>query len=125
MSQVRAFTQQSYQSFLEEKRLMGSRCTGCGALYVPPRPVCPRCGGVNMTWAEAKGEGEIRAFTVVYVPPTSMVGKCPYAVGIIGLNEGASLTARILGDEKLRVGDKVAAVFEKEGEKTVLLFKPV
>lgn len=125
VSEAKPFTYQSYQAFLEEKKLMGSRCTSCGALFLPPRPLCPKCGMGSMTWTEMRGEGEIEAFTVIYVPPTSMVGKCPYSVGIIKLNEGPALMARMLGGEELHVGDKVRADFQKEGEKTVLLFKSV
>jgi uncharacterized OB-fold protein len=33
----------SYRQYLLDKKLMGSRCTGCGAQYVPPRDVCAAC----------------------------------------------------------------------------------
>lgn len=79
-----------------------------------------------MEWRELRGEGEVRAFTVIHVPPTSMVGKVPYAIGLVKLDEGPTLTARILGDEKdISVGTRVVAEFKKEGEKTVLFFKPL
>jgi len=76
-----------------------------------------------MEWKELRGEGEVRAFTVIHVPPTQMAGKTPYTVGIIKLSEGPSLTARI--SEEVQVGAKVVAELRKEGEKTVFVFKPL
>jgi uncharacterized OB-fold protein len=123
MSEVRPFTPSSYQKFVDEGKLMGNRCDKCGALYLPPRPLCPKCGSKNMEWKQLQGEGEIIAFTVIHVPPTQMTGKTPYTVGIVKLNKGPALTARI--SEEVKVGSKVVAEFKKEGEKTVLVFKPL
>jgi len=123
MSEVRPFTSQSYQKYIDEGKLMGSRCTKCGALHLPPRPLCPKCGCRSVEWKELRGEGEVTAFTVIHVPPTQMTGRTPYTVGIIKLNEGPSLTTRI--SEEAQVGTKVVAEFKKEGEKTVLVFKPL
>lgn len=126
MSEVRPFTPGSYQSFLEEGRLMGSRCTRCGAVFLPPRPLCPGCGCREMEWRELRGEGVVGAFTVIHVPPTSMVGRAPYAIGLVKLDEGPTLTARMSeGEEEVRVGTRVVAEFKKEGDKTVLFFKPL
>jgi len=75
-----------------------------------------------MEWKQLQEEGWAIAFTVIHVPPTQMTGKTPYTVGIVKLNEGPALTARI--SEEAQVGTKVVAEFKKEGEKTVLVFKP-
>jgi len=123
VSEVRPFTPLSYQKFIEEGKLMGNRCTICGTLYLPPRPLCPKCGCKSMEWRELRGEGKVETFTVIHVPPTHMVGKTPYTVGIVKLNEGPALTARI--SVEVQVGTKVVAEFKKEGEKTVLVFKPL
>jgi hypothetical protein len=122
MSEVRPFTPLSYQKYIDEGKLMGNRCIKCGALYLPPRPLCLKCGGRSMEWKELRGEGEVTAYTVIHVPPTQMTGKTPYTVGIIKLSESPALTARI--SEEVKVGTKVVAEFKKEGEKTVLVFKP-
>ena len=58
-----------FERFLEEGKLMGARCVGCGALFVPPRAICPKCHGSEMEWVETKGEGHLVAFTCISIGP--------------------------------------------------------
>lgn len=78
-----------------------------------------------MEWRELRGRGEIRAYTVIHAPPTSMVGRAPYTLGLVKLDEGPMLTARISDGEESQVGTKVIAEFKKEEDRTVLIFKPI
>ena len=81
-----------------------------------------------MTWEDVSGDGVIRAFTVVHVPLSTMVGRSPYAVAVVTLDDGPSVTGLVLDvddGDTLSVGALVAAEFAKEGEKTVLCFKLV
>jgi len=128
------FTSFAYERFIDQKKLMGSRCKGCGALNAPPRSLCWRCFGSDMEWAELKGTGKLRAFTVIYVAPTAMVEKGygrdrPYVSGVVELDEGPRLAARVVGvdaaaPEKIRLGLPVVAEFEEAGdERKQLVFR--
>ena len=79
-----------------------------------------------MAWEDISGDGVIRAFTVVQVPLSTMVGRSPYAVAVVKLDDGPSVSGLVLevdeGDT-LSVGARVVAEFVKEGEKTALCFK--
>ena len=122
------FTSKNYANYLAEGKIRGSKCAKCGTLHLPPRPVCPGCGGSEMTWEDVSGDGVIRAFTVVHVPLSTMVGRSPYAVAVVKLDDGPSVTGLVLDvddGDTLSVGALVAAEFAKEGEKTVLCFKLV
>ncbi len=122
------FTSKNYADYLAEGKIRGSKCAKCGTLHLPPRPVCPGCGGSEMTWEDVSGDGVIRAFTVVHVPLSTMVGRSPYAVAVVKLDDGPSVTGLLLEvdeGETLSVGERVVAEFVKEGEKTVLCFKLV
>jgi hypothetical protein len=124
------FTVKSFHDYLSEKRLMGTRCKECKAYAAPPRPLCPECGGKNIEWARLSGKGKLEAFTVIHVPPTALVDKAPYAVGIVKLKEGARITGRLVDvdakkPEELRVGMKVEAAFVEEAGKVILAFKPI
>ncbi|MBW1683232.1 MAG: Zn-ribbon domain-containing OB-fold protein [Deltaproteobacteria bacterium] len=134
----RAFNDISYEKFLREEKLMGSRCKGCGRLYVPPRPLCIECHGAEMEWVRMKGEGRLAAFTCITVPPPFMMAqgynrKNPYCTGVVELAEGGRVDARIVGvdptnPETIRVGMPLKVKFlhwEEDGKKeTFLAFEP-
>jgi hypothetical protein len=134
----RPFSDISYELFLNEKKLMGSRCKGCGTQYVPPRSICVDCYGSDMEWIELKGKGRLAAFTCINIPPPFMIAqgynrKNPYCTGVVELAEGARVDARIEGvdcakPEDIKVGMplKVKFLHQGEGEKreTYLAFEP-
>jgi len=134
----RSFSDISYKQFLNKERLMGSRCKNCGALFLPPRPICIRCHGTEMEWVEMQGEGKLIAFTCIAVAPPSMIKEGydrehPYCLGIIELVEMVRVDARIEGidmskPETIKVGTPLVAQFLHQGEgerlKTFLAFKP-
>jgi len=134
----RAFSDISYNQFLAEEKLMGSKCLNCGAVYVPPRPMCINCHKSEMQWIEMKGEGTLAAFTAISIGPAFMIEegfdrKNPYCVGVVELLEGPRVDARIEGFEtskpdKIKVGTPVRVKFlhrgESEAQKTYLAFEP-
>ena len=122
------FNDASYEHFLSEERLMGSRCTRCGTLSVPPRPICIKCYGDAMEWAEMKGSGTLQAFTCIAVGPPSMSEEGynrnnPYCSGVVELDEGVKVVARIEGvdtknPENIQVGAPLRVKFLHRGEGT-------
>jgi uncharacterized OB-fold protein len=98
----RPFTAASFQAFLNEGRLMGSRSRGTGAVFVPPRPIDPGDGGDDMVWVELSGRGKLAAFTAIYIGTSMMIDagydrKKPYVAGIVELEEGPRISAQIIG----------------------------
>ncbi len=134
----RPFSDTSYQQFLNEEKLMGSKCKKCGRLYAPPRPICVECYGSEMEWVQLKGKGKLVAFTSISVGPPFMVAegydrKHPYISGVVRLEEGVKVDARIEGldatkPETIKVGTSIKAKFLHRGEgenaKTYLAFEP-
>ncbi len=104
---------------------MGNRCKNCGGLHIPPRQICSRCGSQQLEWFEFKGEGTLEAVTLNRVPSTPFKERGPYAVGIIRLDEGASISGLLVSEnpEKIAVGTRVKFTAVKDGEKTILAFK--
>jgi len=135
----RPFSDITYEQFLNEEKLMGSKCQKCGALYVPPRPICIKCYANEMDWVEMKGKGKLAAFTSIYVGPPSMVEmgydrKNPYCSGVVKLEEGVRVVARIEGvntnkPETIEVGTPLTVEFLHHGEgekiRTFLAFRPL
>jgi uncharacterized OB-fold protein len=134
----RPFNDHSYEQFLQEEKIMGSKCSKCGALALPPRPICVSCLGSELEWIQFRGVGKLAAFTSIIVAPPFMVKegfskKNPYVVGVVELEENAKIVARITGvdakkPEEIKVGTPLKAEFIHSGQgpeqKTYLAFKP-
>jgi uncharacterized protein len=136
---IRPFTASSFKRFVNEEKLVGTRCIDCAAVYIPPRAICPHCHSNNLEWTELSGKGRIAAFTSIYIAPTFMIEQgygreAPYLTGIVTLNEGPRISARIFGLDPTNpqenwIGIPVLAEFLKHGEgeekKTELVFRAI
>lgn len=135
----RPFSDISYQQFLNEEKLMGSQCQGCGALFTPPRPICIKCHGLEMQWIEMKGKGQLVAFTCIAVGLPFMIEEGydrqnPYTLGVVELEEGTKVDARIeevdgTSPEAIKIGTPLVVSFLHRGQdenlRTFLAFKPL
>lgn len=138
MTDPRPFTAASFNQFLNEKKLMASRCVQCGALALPPRAICAACHGNQLEWVEMTGKGKLAAFTSIYVGPTFMNAEGfdrnnPYCTGVVELDEGVKISARLLGVDArnpgaIKIGTPMTVEFLERGEgeakKTFLAFEP-
>jgi len=134
----RPFNDISYELFLSEEKLMGSKCQKCGVLSVPPRSICIKCYGSEMEWVEMKGKGKLIAFTCIAIGPPIMIKegydrKHPYVSGVVELEGGARVVARIEGvdgskPETIKIGTPLQVGFLHRGEgenlTTFLAFRP-
>jgi uncharacterized OB-fold protein len=83
--------------------LEGTRCGECGKLSVMAGRACPFCGSPRGTPVPLSGRGRLISWTVIRVAPSRYAAEAPYAVGLLELEEGPRLTARVSGD-----GDQLA-----------------
>jgi hypothetical protein len=60
------------------------------------------------------GQGTVYSCTMLHAAATPFEKNLPFQIAIIELEEGPRLTARIQG-EKVKIGDKVKQVEEKNG----------
>ena len=128
----------AFNQAIAEDLLIGSRCLVCGNISVPQRQICPRCHSDQVERIETNGKGTLAAFTVIYVPPTSMAdagynAKNPYCVGIVALEEGPRISAQIVGLDlsdpaTIKIGMPLKQTFVVRGEgesaKKFLAFDP-
>ena len=134
--QDRPFSDISYNQFLNEEKLMGSKCKKCGTLAAPPRAICKKCHSREAEWVEMKGKGRLSAFTCIAVGPPFMVAEGynrdnPYCTGVVELEEGPRICGRIEGvdpkkPETIKIGTPVTVKYLHRGEgdklKTYLAF---
>ena len=67
-------TVDKYFQYLNEGKLMGSKCPKCGEFFVTPRMLCGKCQ-VEMEWAELSGKATLATFTIIAVGSKAMVEK--------------------------------------------------
>jgi uncharacterized protein len=109
------------------------RCTNCGRLRFPPRPMCPQCNSLAYEWTAMSGRGRIWSFVVPHPPLLPAFAElAPYNVVVVELDEDP--TIRLVGNlldspdgaindvdpSTIRIGEPVRVVFQPAGEDVVL-----
>jgi uncharacterized protein len=114
MSEERPFTVSSFYKFVSENRLMAAKCNDCGALFLPPKPMCTRCLSLNLKWTEVEGVGKLLSYTIIHVAPEQFQAMAPYSVGIVEFKNGLRLPGMIrdISPEELNVGIDMKINFE-------------
>jgi len=96
-------------------RMVGTKCGTCSSLYFPPRNFCPKCrrdGKIEPF--RFSGNGEIASYTIIRTAPSGFEKQTPYAVAIIKLEEGPSITGQVVGDiNAVEIGKLVRPVFRR------------
>lgn len=131
------FTAASFYRLLDREKLMGSKCKKCGALLLPPRPLCGQCLGNEMEWFQFSGRGKLVSYSMVRVGTTYYEAKGysrdnPYCWGVVQLDEGPRISALLQGvdpshPDLIRIGQAVEVVFpdrgKEEGERNPVTFR--
>lgn len=111
----------------ERLRIIAGKCTGCGALAYPQRPVCTRCGGDAFEDTPLSGEATLYSFSVVagggapseFDDEQTMTGDV--MCGVVELKEGPRVMVRLADCEPdtLEIGMKLRSVvrrlYDQEG----------
>jgi uncharacterized protein len=94
-----------FLKFLEEGKVMTTKCRKCGKIHFPPKMDCSRCGASEVDWIEINGPGELMAYSTVMYGPTGFENEVPYTVAVIRLQNGVQLFGRI--SKKIQI-DQIA-----------------
>lgn len=79
---------------LRERKLLIQRCSGCGALRHPPRPMCPKCRSLDWAAIESSGHGTVYSH-VMPLEPRFPFFDYPYIVVLVQLDEGVRLVSNL------------------------------
>jgi uncharacterized OB-fold protein len=125
VTDTRPFTADSFHLYAAEKKLMGSRCENCGALYCPPRAICIKCGSDRLAWQQMSGKGKIATYSVILYGPMPFIREGysrekPHCSGVIELEEGVNIAGQITGvdvahPENIKIGTPVTVDFVERG----------
>ena len=111
---------------VNEGELPIQRCSSCGTLRHPPRPMCWKCHSLESENINASGKGIVYSYVVVHKPEVPGY-EYPLAVGLIELEEGTRIVSNIIGiDPKdVEIGMAVEVSIEAvDDEMNLPLFKP-
>ena len=105
-----------WEGFRNNKLLI-QKCSDCGVLRHPPRPMCGECQSTSWETVEASGRGTVHSFTVIHYPPVPGYDY-PLPVGLIDLEEGTRIVANIKGcePEDIHIGMKVEGIVEQASD---------
>lgn len=108
MAEEKEFTVQNYLDGIASKKLLGSKCKSCNAMWVPPRKLCTKCNSTDMEWIEMSGNGKVIAFSCIGVGSTFFADKGynikkPYCFSVIELDEGPMISGQLVGIDELAV----------------------
>lgn len=113
MSEQEQFTIEQFYKHISQGKLLGGRCTKCGKVHLPPRPLCDNCYSKNFEWTEISSRGKLLTYTIIHIAPAQFQSMAPYAMGIVQFDGGLKLPGMIRGvaPEKIKVGMEVAMDF--------------
>lgn len=95
-------------------RLVAGRCGACGKAHFPVGPVCPYCGADELEETRLGPAGRLKLFTAVLARPPGYRGEVPYGFGVVELDGGLEVIARLTEArvERLRPGLTMRLVLE-------------
>ena len=103
-----------FVKYLEEGKVMVTRCKECGAMFSPPKMDCNRCFSSNIEWIEPKQKGKLVTFTTLpSFAPTGFSDDLPYTLGLVEFEEGIRMFGRVnkaIPENELQIGLEVRPV---------------
>ena len=72
--------------------LLVQACGACGAWRMPPRPMCPHCRSLDLTWVPTSGRGRVWSFIVPHPPLLPAFAEyAPYNAIVVELDEDPTI----------------------------------
>ena len=92
--------------YLEQDKVMGTRCKKCGLSFFPPRADCHQCLTGDMEWFEISGAGKLVTYSKLEYAPVGFGEDLPYAIALLDYGD-YKVFGRIAGDvpeDEIKVG---------------------
>ena len=118
-------------SLRDEQRITGTKCPGCGRVYVPDRSTCLKCFEQMDERVAVSDEGSLLTYAVINAPEPGWPLEPPFCYGIIRLDGADTGMVHVLGavdPEKIRTDMRVKAVFNEKRKGSIWdieYFRPI
>ena len=102
-----------FVTYLEQGKVMATKCRKCGALHFPPKMDCPKCFGSEVDWVEVSGAGKLLTYSIVNYGPAGFENDAPYTLAVAEFANGVRIFSRVSKDIKeadIKVGMDVRVV---------------
>jgi uncharacterized OB-fold protein len=102
-----------FVAYLEQGKVMATKCQKCGAVHFPPKMDCPKCLGSAVEWVEVTGTGKLLTYSIVQYGPAGFENDAPYTLAVAEFPDGVHIFSRISKDVKeadIKVGMDVKVV---------------
>jgi len=96
-----------FVAYLEQGKIMYTKCKKCNRSYFPPRMDCSSCYSSEMEWHEIVGTGRLITFSTTVIPPTGFEDYAPYTVAVVQFGDGVKVFGWLTKDtppKDIRVG---------------------
>ena len=118
---------------LKEGKIIVSKCSKCGTMYLPPRGYCERCFSEIKEFVEIPSKGYVHTYTIQRKDKNGKSLEKPIAWALIKFPNVEGGLIHKLGEvnlEKLEIGLEVEPVFKPKEERRghmsdILYFKPL
>jgi uncharacterized OB-fold protein len=72
-----------FVTYLEQGKIMGTRCRKCGTVHFPPRADCAECLSSDVEWFEVTGTGKLVSFSKLMYGPVGFEEELPYSIALL------------------------------------------
>ena len=113
---------EEFISFLEQGKVMTTRCKQCGTAIFPPKMDCPDCLDSDVEWFELENPGELVTYTTVHYGPSGFEDDAPYTLGVLEFDNGLRVFGRVskgVSADDLKTGMDMKIVPAKLGEERI------
>jgi len=102
-----------FVKYLNEGKIMATRCNKCGKLHFPPRADCPDDLSTDMKWEELSGRCKLLTYTTAHFAPTGFKDDVPYTIALAQCEEGVkayALLSKDIDENEIRIGMKLQLI---------------
>jgi hypothetical protein len=92
--------------YLDQGKVMGTRCKDCGLAFFPPRADCHQCLKSHVEWFQVSGTGKLVSYSKLEYAPVGFGEDLPYCIAVLDYGD-YKVFGRIADDvpeEEIRVG---------------------
>ena len=97
---------------LEQGKISGTKCKGCGKVYFPPRYDCYNCLGNDMEWFDVSGTGKLLTYSKLEYAPVGFENDLPYCIALLDFGDYMVFgrIANEVPEEEIKVGMEMKVV---------------